>query len=90
MTTEDDARVRAAVITALAVVTDRDPSAIHDGSTLKSLGLDSLGFTSLLLEVEETLGAELPLEVLAEAAEIENFTVVADIVRVLSAGDVNG
>lgn len=85
--TAGDGRLRAAVLTAVASVAGTDAALIADDTRLASLGLDSLDYTSVLLEVEEILGAELPLEALAEVAEADGLVVVGDVVRLLEAGE---
>jgi acyl carrier protein len=75
------------VLTAVASVAGTDAALIADDTRLASLGLDSLDYTSVLLEVEEILGAELPLEALAEVAEADGLVVVGDVVRLLEAGE---
>lgn len=80
-------RVRNAVVGALASIGDCDPSTIADDIELSSLGIDSLDFTAVLLDVEDALGGELPLDVLSDAAAAGRFRTVGDIVDALTRRD---
>ena len=80
------AQMRAALITALAHVAGRDPAAIDDGTALAELAVDSLELTSVLLEMEDLLGSELSIDVLARFSEANDLVVVGDLARVLFAG----
>ena len=77
--------LRAVLFQALVSVTGRDPAAIDDHCRLDELGLDSLMITELLLEVEDLLGVELPLEMLGQIADApaDTVVVVGDLSRLL-------
>jgi acyl carrier protein len=77
------AQMRAALITALAHVAGRDPAAIDDGTALAELAVDSLELTSVLLEMEDLLGSELSVDVLARFSEAHDLVVVGDLIVVL-------
>lgn len=72
------------VVTALVTVTGCEAMAIEDATPLSDLGVDSLMLTSLVLEVEDLLGFELPLDVLADLVYGENLEVVGDVTRLLA------
>ena len=78
-------QMRAALVTALAHVAGRDPAAIDDSTALAELAVDSLELTSVLLEMEDLLGSELPVDTLARFSEAHDLVVVGDLTRVLLA-----
>jgi acyl carrier protein len=59
---------------AIAAAAETDVAGVHDELRFEDLGLDSFAFTEILLNLEEALDIELPIEILqdvdADAAEV--------------------
>lgn len=62
------------IVSAGADVGDIDLSAVDRDTDLFDLGIDSLHFTTVLVEVEERLGDDIPAEAFDRFAELERFT----------------
>jgi len=73
-----------AVRTAIAVVAEVEPLTIYLQTDLIQLGLDSLSFTAVLVEIEEALGAEVSASHLDELDRFGDIVTVDDIVRFLT------
>lgn len=71
--------IRVAIVAAIAVVADTPSDEIQPEVRLDELGLDSLTFTEVLVEVEDRLGVEIPAEVLSRIEEIGQIETVADV-----------
>lgn len=75
--------VRDAVVAAVAGVAGVPAAEIDPDADLRDLGIDSLDFSSILLEYEDLVGAEVPIEVL-DAFGTQATLSVHEFVRVLS------
>ena len=81
---DSDLGLVAILLDALATVSERDRAEVRPESSLRELGLDSLMITSVLLEIEDRLGAELPDELLARFADADEILVVADLINLVT------
>ena len=75
--------MRQAIEEAIAVVAEMPLEAVTGDLVFANVGLDSLAVTEVLLEVEETLGAELPVEVLDRLDEAPEVVTLRDLYRLL-------
>lgn len=75
------------VIAAIARATDRPREEIHDDDELMALGLDSLDFSTILVEVEDEIGQEVPVEVLDELSLSASVVTVGDVLALLEGWD---
>jgi acyl carrier protein len=82
--------MREAIVAAIATAAELEPGALRDDVVLVELGLDSLDFSTILIEFEDNLGMEVPAEVLDRLAEIEDVTTVGDVVTLLSGWGTEG
>jgi acyl carrier protein len=79
--------LRPVVIDAIAIAAGVAADTIREDTDLGELGLDSLDFSTILIEMEDRLGLEVPAEVLDQLAEVEDVTTVGDVLRLLSRWD---
>ena len=63
------------IVAAAAEVGDVDLSTVDRDADLFDLGIDSLHFTTVLVEVEERLGDDIPAEAFDRFAELDRFTI---------------
>jgi acyl carrier protein len=76
--------LREVVLDAIAAAARVEPAAVRADADLGELGLDSLDFSTILIEIEDRLGVEVPVEVLDRLSEIEHVTTVGDVLGLLS------
>jgi acyl carrier protein len=74
----DPTSVRSVLVDAIALVADTSPAAVTPDLRLEELGLDSLTFTEVLIEVEDALDVEIPPELLVRLEEIGMIETVGD------------
>lgn len=70
----DRSSLRDLITSAIADVTDVDVSSIDPGADLFEVGIDSLHFTAILIEVEERLEEDISPEAFDRFADIDRFT----------------
>lgn len=75
--------IRDAIAEGIAVVAQLPIKQVNAELRLAELGLDSIGVTEVLLEVEEQLGAELPVEVLDRLDEAAEVVTLQDLYALL-------
>jgi acyl carrier protein len=83
----DTARLRDVVVHAIATAAEVDPDTIGDDLNLFDLGLDSLNFAGILVDIEDGIGAEIPVEVLDRFLDVGEVVTVSDVVAHLSVWD---
>jgi acyl carrier protein len=83
----DTAKLREVVVTAIAKAAEVEPGTIHDDLDLFDLGLDSLNFAGILIDIEDAIGAEIPAEVLDRFLDIGDVVTIRDVVGLLSGWD---
>lgn len=77
-------RLRAIVVDAVATITEVPVTDVEDQVAFVDLGLDSLTFMSVLVEVEERVGEEVPTEVFEALDAVGDLVVVGDLLRLLA------
>jgi acyl carrier protein len=77
--------LREIVIGAVARAADLAASEIHDDLDLLDVGLDSLDFGTILIEVEQEAGAELPADVLDRLVDPGHIITVRHVLELLAA-----
>jgi acyl carrier protein len=86
----ETAQLRDAVVRAIATAAELDPDTIHDDLNLFDLGLDSLNFAGILIDIEDGIGAEIPAAVLdrfLDVADVTDTVTIKDLVNLLSSWD---
>lgn len=76
--------LRDALLEATAVVACCDVATLGDTTLLEDLDLDSLGLSTLVLELEERFGEEVPLEVLERFEGVEELRTLGDVFAVFA------
>lgn len=66
--------VRALIVAVLGEVASVDTAGLGADDDLFEVGIDSLDFTTVIVEVEERLGEDLPADAFDRFAELEVFT----------------
>jgi acyl carrier protein len=79
-----NADMRRIVLESIAFAAEKEASTITDESSLDELGLDSLDLSTILIEIEDRVGAEVPIEILDQLVDIERIACVGDAVSLLS------
>jgi acyl carrier protein len=82
-------RLREIVVGAVATAAELPPGDVTDDLNLFDLGLDSLNFAGILIDIEDGVGAEVPAEVLERFLEIGDTVTVRDVLSVLSTWDMD-
>ena len=77
------AELRKIVLNAIDAASDSGPREIDGSTDLTSLGIDSLEFTSIIIEIEDQLGGPLSMETLDGFGALSQYTLDA-IVGLLS------
>ena len=85
----DGTKLREVVVSAVANAAEISPEEISDGTNLFSLGLDSLNLASILIDIEDGIGAEVPPEVLDRFLDVGDEVTLADVIRILATWDPN-
>ena len=80
----DRDQLRTVVVTALATAAEIDPAEIDDHTDMLALGLDSLSFASVIIDIEDAMGEEVPVEVLDRFLDIGEVVTLRDVVEILS------
>jgi acyl carrier protein len=75
--------VVAAIGTVATLPPHTDPREL-DGLDLRELGIDSLDLSTILVEIEEAAGEEIPAEVLDDIIDVADIVVIADVVALLA------
>jgi acyl carrier protein len=85
--TIETARLRDVIVTAIATAAEIDPETIDDDVNLFDLGLDSLNFAGILVDIEDGIGAEIPVEVLDRFLNVGDVVTMKDVIAHLSVWD---
>ena len=80
----DRQELRTIVVTALATAAEIDPAEIEDSTDMFDLGLDSLSFATILIDIEDAVGEEVPAEVLDRFLDIGDVVLLRDVVDILA------
>jgi acyl carrier protein len=80
----DRDKLRAIVVSAVATAAEMHPDEIDDTRNLFDLGLDSLSFASILIDIEDGVGEEVPAEVLDRFLDIGDVVTIGDVVGILA------
>jgi acyl carrier protein len=72
------------VIRSIAIAAETDPGELGPDTELSGLGLDSLDFSTILIEIEDALGAEVPADVLDQLGSVDEVMTVGDVAGLLS------
>ena len=83
----DRIELRRIVVRAAATAADLTEDELGDDVDLFSIGLDSLSFATILIDIEDTMGAEVPGEVLDGFLEVGDQVTIAKVVDLLSNWD---
>ena len=75
--------LRPALLAALAAATGRDVNSISDETVLADLEVDSLALASVILDIEDATGSELPADVLARISAATSIHTVGDLAQLL-------
>jgi acyl carrier protein len=78
--------LRAVIVRAIADAAEIDPDVIRDDLNLFDLGLDSLNFAGILIDVEDAVGEEVPAEVLDRFLDVGDVVTIGGVVSLLAAG----
>src|SRR5262245_54544794 len=81
--------LREIVVGAIAAAAELAPDQVTDDLNLFDLGLDSLNFAGILIDIEDAVGAEVPAEVLDRFLEVGETVTLGDVVAVLSTWDLD-
>lgn len=81
----DPAQLRDVVVAAVAKAAEVEPATIQDDLDLVDLGLDSLNFAGILIDIEDAIGAEIPAEVLDRFLDVGDVVTIRHVVDLLSA-----
>jgi len=74
---------RAALVDALRAVMDLDGEPVGDDTNLVDLGFDSLDLASVLVEIEDRIGSDVPSDVLDEIAELGDAMTVGAVTELI-------
>lgn len=78
--------LRAVVVRAIADAAEIDPDAVRDDLNLFDLGLDSLNFAGILIDIEDAVGEEVPADVLDRFLDVGDVVTIGGVVSLLSSG----
>lgn len=81
--------IRDAVLASIGRAVNRPVTELDEDMDLLGLGLDSLAFSEILVDVEDALGAEVPAEVLDRLSQLGDIVTTGDILQLLSGWDVS-
>lgn len=77
--------LRDIVVGAIAKTAGLPPEEMHEGVDLLGLGLDSLDFSTILIEIEDGVGAEVPSDVLDRLIQVDSTKVtIGDMFALLA------
>jgi acyl carrier protein len=76
--------LRAIVVTAIATAAEIEPDEIDDSTDMLDLGLDSLSFAGILVDIEDAVAEEVPTEVLDRFLDIGDVVTLRDVVDILA------
>lgn len=80
--------LRKIVVGAIANAANRSPDELHDDVELLDLGLDSLDFARILIDIEDDVGAEVPPYILERLMEERAESIrLRDVLEFLSRWD---
>ena|SRR5215510_5574897 len=83
--------LRTVIVGAIANVANRSPEELHDDVDLLDLGLDSLDFARILIDIEDAVDAEVPPYVLDRIIEeTPDVITMGSILNLLSTWDTTG
>lgn len=80
-------QLREVVIAAIAEAARLSPAEVHDDLDLLELGLDSLDFARILIDIEDAIGDDVPPEVLDRLMELGDVVTIRNVFDLLSAWD---
>jgi acyl carrier protein len=83
----DPARLRDVVREATANAVNVSPDELDGSVNLLAIGLDSLNFATILIDIEDGIGAEVPAEILDRFLELGDVVTLDHVIRLLSAWD---
>lgn len=72
------------VLDALAGVAELPPASVTRDADITDLGLDSLDFWTILMDVEDRLGAPVPSEVLDRLARLDTTVTVGHVLDAMA------
>jgi acyl carrier protein len=78
-------KVRELVHESIATVAELPPEDLQDDQPLESYGLDSFALTEVLVEIEDRLGVEFPVEMLEQLDETPEVRTLGDFFELLTA-----
>ena len=73
------------VIAILAAQALREPSGLTAGTTLESLGIDSLGLAEIIFAIEETFGVTVPFNANEPEGELLDLRTVGSVCAAVTA-----
>jgi acyl carrier protein len=80
----DRDQLRTVVVTALATAAEIDPGQFDDSTNMVDLGLDSLSFAGVIIDIEDAMGEEVPVEVLDRFLDVGDVVTLRDVIEILS------
>lgn len=80
-------QIREHVVSALSGAADIPVEKLTDDVDLLELGLDSLDFWSMVMDIEDGVGADVPADVLDRLAQMAMPVTVGDLLRVFATWD---
>jgi acyl carrier protein len=78
-------QLREIVVGAIAKAAEMAPDEITDELNLFDLGLDSLNLADILIDIEDGVGAEIPVEVMDRFLDVGDNVTIRDVLGVLAA-----
>jgi acyl carrier protein len=85
LSTENMTELQRVVLAVIAAAASVPPEELDPDRDVFELGLDSIDFWSILMDVEEEVGEEVPSEVLDRLSEIDGEVTVRRLLGVVSA-----
>ena len=76
--------LRKIIVAAIADAADLPPDEVHDDLDLLAMGLDSLDFARILIDIEDSIGDDVPSEVLDRLMELGDVVTIRNVVDLLS------
>jgi acyl carrier protein len=80
----DPTTLRTIVVGAIADAAEVEPGEIPDHRSIFDLGLDSLHFVAIVIDIEDRLGEDIPPELLDRFLNVGDAVTVRDVVAVFS------
>ena len=84
---EEPTKLRTIIVNAIANAAEIAPESLQDDLNLFDLGLDSLNFAGILIDIEDAVGEEIPAEVLDRFLDVGDVVTIRDVLNLLSTWD---